>query len=159
MRDQNTGGNWLVNEVTYHISIKEMLAVKFSLKSFVKEFSNVSIKIFIDNTAVISVLKHMGTSHNFHLNSICKQIWKWCKDRNIWLFPVYINTKEDLTDRTSRITYMLAEWMLEKRLFDRVSQTLEFSPTINLFASTLNHQLPTYVSYKPDPNAYAVGAF
>ena len=54
---------------------------------------------------------------------------------------------------------MQAEWMLEKRLFDRVSQTLEFSPTINLFASTLNHQLPTYVSYKPDPNAYAVGAF
>ena len=83
MRDQNTGGNWLVNKVTYHISIKEMLAVKFSLKSFVKEFSNVSIKMFIDNTAVISVLKHMGTSHNFHLNSICKQIWEWCKDRNI----------------------------------------------------------------------------
>ena len=93
MRDQNTGGNWSVNEVTYHINIKEMLAVKFALKSFVKEFSNVSIKIFIDNTTVISVLKNMGTSHNFHLNSICKQIWEWCKDRNIWLFTVYINTK------------------------------------------------------------------
>ena len=46
MRDQNTGGNWSVNEVTYHINIKEMLAVKFALKSFVKEFSNLSIKIF-----------------------------------------------------------------------------------------------------------------
>ena len=94
MRDQNTGGNWSVNEVTYHINIKEMLAVKFALKSFVKEFSNVSIKIFIDNTTVISVLKNMGTSHNFHLNSICKQIWEWCKDRNIWLFPFYLNTKK-----------------------------------------------------------------
>ena len=57
MRDQNTGGNWSVNEVTYHMNIKEMLAVKFALKSFAKEFSNVSIKIFIDNTPVISVLK------------------------------------------------------------------------------------------------------
>ena len=136
-----------------------MLAVKFSLKSFLKEFSNVTINIFIDNTAVISVLKNMGTSHNFHLNSICKQIWEWCKDRNIWLFPVYINTKEDLADRTSRITYIQAEWMLGKRLFDRVSQTLKFSPTTDLFASRLNHQLPTYGSYKPDPNAYAVDAF
>ena len=66
MRDQNTGGNWSFSEVTYHINIKEML-VKFALNSFVKEFSNVSIKIFIDNTTVISVLKNMGTSHNFHL--------------------------------------------------------------------------------------------
>ena len=51
-----------------------MLAVKFPLKSFVKEFSNVSIKIFIDDTTVISFLKNMGTFYSFHLNSICKQI-------------------------------------------------------------------------------------
>ena len=81
MRDQRTGGNRSFNEVKYHINIKEMVAVKFALKSFVKEFPNVSIKIFVDNTTVILVLKNMGTSHNFHLNRICKQIWEWCKDR------------------------------------------------------------------------------
>ena len=114
MRDQSTGGNWSVNEVTYHINIPEMLAVKFALKSFVKKFSNVSIKIFIDNTTVISVLKNMGTFHDFHMKSICKQIWEWCKDRNVCLFPVYIKTKDNLADRSSRITYIQAEWMLEK---------------------------------------------
>ena len=86
-----------------------MLAVKFPVKSFVKEFSNSSIKIFIDNTTVISVFKNMGTYHNFHLSSICKQIWEWCKDKNIWPSPVYINTKENLADRSSRITYIQAE--------------------------------------------------
>ena len=55
MRDQNTSGNLSVNEVKYHISIKEMLAATFALKSFVEEFSNVSIK----------------------------QIREWCKGRNI----------------------------------------------------------------------------
>ena len=49
--------------------------------------------------------------------------------------------------------------MLEKRSFDRVLQILKFSPIIDLFASRLNHQLPTYVSYKPDLDAYAVDAF
>ena len=49
--------------------------------------------------------------------------------------------------------------MLEKRLLDRVLQALKFSPTIDLCASRLNHQLPAYVSYKPVSNAYAVGAF
>ena len=97
-----------------------MLAVKFPVKSFVKEFSNSSIKIFIDNTTVISVFKNMGPYHNFHLSSICKQIWEWCKDKNIWPSPVYINTKENLADRSSRITYIQAEWMLEKHLFVRV---------------------------------------
>ena len=78
MRDQSTGGNWSVNEVKYHINMKEMLEVKFALKFFVKESSSVSIKVFIDNTTLISVLKSMGTSHNFYLKCISKQIWEWC---------------------------------------------------------------------------------
>ena len=70
MRDQNTGGNWSVNEVTYHINIKEMLAnVSLLLKNFLIYPSK-----YFDNTTAISVLKNMGTSHNFHLTSICKQI-------------------------------------------------------------------------------------
>ena len=158
IRDQNTGGNWSVNEVTYQLNIKEMLAVKFALKSFAKESSNVSIKIIIDNTTVISVLKNMGTSHNFHLNSICKQIWEWCKDRNIWLFPVYINTKENLADRSSRITHIQAEWMLEKHVFDRVLYTKVF--TNNRFICfQAKPSITINVSYKPEPNAYAVDPF
>ena len=77
MGDQSTGDNWSVNEVKYHININEKLAVKS-----VKEFSTVSIKIFIDNTTVISLFKSMGTSHNYHPNVIFKQIREWCKDRN-----------------------------------------------------------------------------
>ena len=157
MRDQNTSGNWSFNEVTYHINIKEML-VKFALNSFVKEFSNVSIKIFIDNTTVISVLKNMGTFHNLHLNSIRKQIWEWCKDRNIWLFPFYINTKKIWQINPQGLhTFKLSGYW--KNAYLTVLQTLKFSPTIDLFPSRLNHQLPTYVSYKPDLNAYAVDAF
>ena len=48
------------------------------------------------------------------------------------------------------MTYIQAEWMLEKHLFESLTNTTT-SPTIDLFASRLNH--------KPDPNAYAVDAF
>ena len=109
MRNQNDVGNWSVNDAKYHINIKEMLAVKLALKRFLKQFSNVSIKIFIGNTTVVSVLKNMGTSHKFHLNCICTKIWEWCKNRNIWLFPVYIYTKENLEDRPARITLLQTE--------------------------------------------------
>ena len=40
-------------------------------------------------------------------------------------------------------------------------KALRFNITLktDLFASTLNNELPTYVSYKTDPNAYGVDAF
>ena len=50
-----------------------MLRVYFSLKCFAKDFSNLTIKIHIDNTAVVSILKNMvGTPHNELLNKNCK---------------------------------------------------------------------------------------
>ena len=71
-----------------------MLAVYFSLKCFAKDFSNLTLKIHIDNTAVVSILKNMGTTLNELLNKKCKLIWEWCKFKNISLFPVYVNAKQ-----------------------------------------------------------------
>ena len=59
---RNTGGNWSLEEKYYHI-IKKMLSVYFSLKCFAKDISKLTLKIHIDNTAVLSILKNMGTSH------------------------------------------------------------------------------------------------
>ena len=54
---RNTGGNWSLEEKYYHINVKEMLAVYFFLKCFAKDFSNLTVKIHIDNLAVVSILK------------------------------------------------------------------------------------------------------
>ena len=135
-----------------------MLAVYFSLKCFAKDFSNLTLKIQIDNTAVVSILKNMGTSHIELLNRKCKLIWEWCNSKNIWLFPVYINTKHNLADEPSRKIYSQGEWMLARTIFSKALR-FNITPKIDLFASRLNNQLPTYVSYKPDPNTYAVDEF
>ena len=91
---RNTGGNWLLEVKYYHKNVKKMLAVYFSLKCFAKGFSNLALKIHIDNTAVVLILKHMGTTLNELLNKKCKLIWEWCKFKNISLFPVYVNAKQ-----------------------------------------------------------------
>ena len=135
-----------------------MLAVYFSLKCFAKDFSNLTLKIHIDNTAVVSILKNMGTSHIELLNRKCKLIWECCNSKNIWLFPVYINTKHNLADEPSRKIYSQGEWMLARTIFSKALR-FNITPKIDLSASRLNNQLPTYVSYKPDPNTYAVDEF
>ena len=93
----------------FYINIKEVLAVYFSLKCFAKDFSNSALKIYIDSTALVSILKYMGTYHNELLNKKCKLIWEWRKSKNIWLFLFYANTKHNLEDDASRKIYSQRE--------------------------------------------------
>ena len=154
-----TGGAWSDTESDMHINVKEMIAVYFGLQSLCRSVSDVSIRLNIDNTTVVGVLKHMGTSHSSNLNFYAKQIWLWAKASNVWLFPVYVPSGENLADQPSRNIYIDAEWMLNPAIFQDISEKLDFCPEIDLFASRLNAQLSRYVSYTPDPNAYTTDAF
>lgn len=49
--------------------------------------------------------------------------------------------------------------MLDKRAVCEAVVELDFQPEIDLFASRLNTQCPKYVSYRPDPLAFAIDAF
>ena len=69
---RNTGGNWSPEEKYYHINVKEMLAVYFSLKCFAKDFSNLTLKIHIDKTVVVSILK---TGVHLTMNCLTKHVY------------------------------------------------------------------------------------
>ena len=49
--------------------------------------------------------------------------------------------------------------MLNRRDFHYVTKKLNISPSIDLFASRFNTQLPEFISYRPDPESKAVNAF
>ena len=49
--------------------------------------------------------------------------------------------------------------MLSKCLFKLAITKINFTTTIDLFASRTNKQLPTYVSYKLDPEVILVDSF
>ena len=51
------------------------------------------------------------------------------------------------------------EWALDRSLFNAATTKLSFTPDIDLFASRLNYQIRPFVSYKPDPEAFAINAF
>ena len=50
------------------------------------------------------------------------------------------------------------EWQLNKDIFSLLLEQLNITCDIDLFASRVNKQLPKYISYRPDPDAYAVNA-
>ena len=112
MCNKETGGHWDESEIDCHINIKEILAVKFSLKSFVSHFKSISVKIYIDNTTIVAAIRHMGTSHSDIINKYIKDVWEWCIERDIWLIPTYVCSRDNFADLPSRKTYLDGEWCL-----------------------------------------------
>ena len=102
----------------------------------------------------------MGTSCSESGNQLTFTVWEWCRERGIWLsaahIPGALNTE---ADEESRKVNTDTEWKLDCEVLEATLKELNFSPTIDLFVSRLNAQYERYVSFRPDPEAFAVDAF
>ena len=92
------------------------------------------------------------------LNDIAVEIWMLCGRHDMHLSAAHIPGKHNISaDIASREFHDAAEWMLRPQVFDKIVEKWGV-PDIDLFASRLNHQLPTYVSWKPDPTSAYIDA-
>lgn len=154
------GGHWSQAEAQFHINYLELLAVFLTLKSFRNFIRGKNVRVMVDNVTAVSVINHMGTSHSKLCNQLGYDIWHWCIEENIWLSSSHIPGKHNVeADNESRVKRKETEWMLDKSVFASALSVLCFKPNIDLFASRLNCQLHPYVSYRPNPEAYAVDSF
>lgn len=72
---------------------------------------------------------------------LVKEMWEWCIARHIWISTSHIpGSNNFVTNELSTTTHQV-------------------KPDIDLFASRINHQFPTYVAYPPYPWAVAIDAF
>ena len=101
----------------------------------------------------------MGGSKSPPLNTLAKEIWNWCIERDIWVSAVHIAGKPNTSaDNISRNFSDKHEWSLSKAYFLEIFSTFP-ELNIDLFASRLNNQLESYCSWKPDPGCTYVDAF
>lgn len=159
-QDIRTGGEWSLEEQEFHINYLELKAVLLTLQSLAANLREKHVRVFVDNSTAVSTINMMGTSHSMANNDITFAIWEFCIQNKIWLSAAFIPGKENvIADFESRHINLDAEWQLQHRFFNWIKNKLNFTPTIDLFASRLNFQLPCYCSYRPDPGALAVDAF
>ena len=59
----------------------------------------------------------------------------------------------------SRLLNENTEWRLALLVFHKIVTLFKVTPEIDLFASALNHQVPKYISWNPDQEAFAVDAY
>lgn len=154
----STGGRWSVEERKHSINWLELLAAFFTLKSFAKELSNCNIILYIDNKCAVHYVNNQGGVVR-QLDNLAQEVWQWCKIRNIWIKAVHIPGVSNVTaDNRSRKFNDNIEWCLNKDLFDHIVQKWG-PPSVDLFASRVNHQIDTYVSLGKEPDSIAVDAF
>lgn len=152
-----TGGHWAQDELD-HINCLELKAILLGLKSLCKDISHTEIAIRSDNTTAIACLQR-GGSTKINLNQIIENIFDWTLSRGINLSAEFIKGIENVeADKESRIKKLDTEWMLKPLIFKLLCDRF-YTPEIDLFASRLNAQIPTYVSWKPDPMAAYTNAF
>jgi ribonuclease HI len=156
---QKTHGFWSESQSNMHINYLELLAIFYGLKSLARDEKKCSILLRVDNTTAISYINRMGSIQFPYLNSLAREIWKWCEAREIWLFASHIKSADNFeADEQSRCQKTEIEWELNNNYFKRICQSYG-NPEIDLFANINNHKCNRYVSWFPDPGAVCVDAF
>ena len=118
------------------------------------------IKVLSDNTTAVSSVNKMGTSHSQDCNIIVKLIWQFAKSNNLWLSATHIpGIFSKVADTESRKHEYNLEWKLNEIYFQQIPHWFGKRPEIDLFASRINYQIKPFISYEPDPEAFAVNAF
>ena len=120
--------------------------------------SDSHVRVVSDNTTVVACIERGGSTKP-RLLAVTESIFVWASDRRVSLSAEYLKGTENVTaDRLSREMIYSAEWKLFPDIFVELCNWFT-SPSVDLFATRLNCQLPDYVSWKPDPGAFRVDAF
>ena len=156
--DLKIGGRWTEQESANHINYLELLAASHSLRSFCKFSRDLHVQIKSDNSCTVAYINHMGGIKSEKCNELAKMIWLWCMDRDIWLSATHVPGVDNEADFSSRNFSENVEWKLNEEIFLKISRIWGM-PDIDMFASRLNKQVDCFVSWRPDPDAFAVDGF
>ena len=152
-------GVWTEDQSQLHINVLEMKAIFLSLSRAVHKVKNSTVFVSTDNTTVVAYIRHQGGTHSTELSEEVWNVLNLCLAHNIQLLAKHIPGRfNTLADRMSRIDKLIStEWSLNQEIANKIFQIMDF-PSIDLFATRLNHRLPLYVSPITDQKALSIDA-
>ena len=156
-QDVRTGGHWTQDDLS-HINALELLAALKALQCFTVSTRDSAVEIEIDNTTAVSYINRLGGCKSKSLCRVSLLIVSWCEARNLSLNAVFVpGVRNTIADAESRRPLSSGDWMLSRRAFKSLSSL--WPVQVDLFASDWNHQLPRFVSWMPQPQAWRIDAF
>ena len=99
----------------------------------------------------------MGGVKSLEMIKLIKEIWDFLS-RGIPITTEYLPSKLNIiADWESREKVDFSEWKLDPKVFQGLVQLMG-NPVVDLLASRLNHQLPQYITWRPDPFSQGTNA-
>ena len=159
LEGMSVSGVWSLVQQQEHINLLEMRAVLLALQHFKTLLVSKAVVLATDNTTVVAYLQNQGGTRCHALFLLCKEFLLLCLLSHIHLVVWHIpGTFNVLADCLSRFHNPVnTEWELRQVVFDSVVLRWD-RPHVDLFATSLNHKLETFVSPVPDPLSFAVDA-
>ena len=153
-----TRGQWSRVESALHINGKELLAAFLAVQTFAKNKRVLHIRLKVDNMTAVYYINHMGGTRSLSLMKITMQFWNWCLQKGITISAEHLPGQLNVgADQESWAKGDSSDWRLNPMVFQKLMSQL--GPCqVDLFASRLNAQLESYMSWKPNPGAIATDA-
>ena len=153
-------GVWTGTDRNLHINILEMRAVWLALLAFQERLMGHRVALMSDNTTVVAYINKQGGTVSSSLYLLTKQILTWAELHSVSLVGRFVpGHRNVLADQLSRQDQVIStEWSLHPRIVQAVFRSWG-TPTVDMFATSLNNRLPVYCSPVPDPLAWKVDAF
>ena len=151
---RQVAGCWGPEHSSAHINVLELLAVTYALECFRRVVVGQAVLVESDNTTVVSYINRQGGTRSPQLCAPTWELLHWCMHNEVSLTAIHLPGEESITaDALSRGWIHPTEWTLRPRVAQLLFQLID-RPHVDLFASSNNHQLPTYCSRGPDPSAW-----
>ena len=143
-------------EKSMSYTARELLAVKFVIKSFEKTLTNESVKVHVDNQNAARILS-VGSCKK-HLHDICLEIFKLCFNRNIKLIVQWVPRENNvLADELSKLNET-DNWSIDFRSFCMLNY--RYGPfTIDRFSDNRNNKVYRFNSNYNCPGTLGVDTF
>ena len=150
----------VVEEKLLHINLLEMKAMFLALQSFHEMVAGRRVIEICDNSMVVVYVNKQDGTVSCSLCSLASRLLRWTESLDVHLDARYLpgqsNVLADLLSRRDQV--IGTEWSLHPQVSRAVLRRWG-SPSIDLFATSLNAKLPLYCSLVPDPQAVLEDAF
>lgn len=153
--NQTWSGTWSTEEASMHINWKEIQTVFLAVT--LPQVQGRMANIIIDNTSTIAYINKFGGTRSPPLMEAADRVWRHCLATGTRLQTTYVPSSFNPADAPSREMQQQLEWSLDPAFFQELEW--RWGPhQVDLFASPLNSQLPSFMTWKPHPAALATDA-
>ena len=158
LNDLMVSGTWTLELANKHINFLELKAVDLALRHFQQQIAGRVIALMTDNTTVTAVIRNQGSTKSPELDALAREVILWTDRHNIIVMPRHVAGKLNVVaDSLSRRGHTPTEWTLDASSVDSM-WSVWGRPFVDMFATSRNAKLPTFVSPIPEETAWKVDA-